>query len=85
MKDTKPEFNRVAIKVGSHVITQSDGSLNEGRILRIVEDIAILIKQGREVVLISSGAVAAGHPGAGPPCRVPRRAPAPRQRPGKRP
>jgi len=60
LKNSKPEFNRIAIKVGSHVITQSDGSLNEGRILRIVEDIAILIKQGIEVVLISSGAVAAG-------------------------
>jgi glutamate 5-kinase len=42
------------------VITQADGSLSDGRILRIVEDIAILYKQGIEVVLISSGAVAAG-------------------------
>jgi len=56
----KPDFNRIAIKVGSNVITQPDGSLNDGRILRIVEDIAILYKQGIEVVLISSGAVAAG-------------------------
>ena len=60
LKNIKPEFSRIAVKVGSHVIAQSDGSLNEGRILRIVEDIAILIKQGVEVVLISSGAVAAG-------------------------
>jgi glutamate 5-kinase len=60
LKNIKPEFNRIAIKVGSHVITKSDGSLNEGRILRIVEDIAILVKQGIEVILISSGAVAAG-------------------------
>jgi len=60
LKTSKPEFNRIAVKVGSHVITQSDGSLNEGRILRIVEDIAVLFKQGIEVVLISSGAVAAG-------------------------
>ncbi len=60
MKNNKPEFNRIAIKVGSHVIAQSDGTLNEGRILRIVEDIAVLIKQGVEVILISSGAVAAG-------------------------
>jgi len=42
------------------VITQSDGSLNEGRILRLVEDVAILYKQGIEVVLVTSGAVAAG-------------------------
>lgn len=60
LKNSKPEFNRIAIKVGSNVITQTDGSLNEGRILRLVEDFAILYKQGIEVILISSGAVAAG-------------------------
>ena len=56
----KPNFNRIVIKVGSNVITQADGSLNDGRILRLVEDVAILYKQGIEVILISSGAVAAG-------------------------
>lgn len=60
MKNNRPDFCRIAIKVGSNVITQQDGSLNDGRILRIVEDVAILYKQGIEVVLISSGAVAAG-------------------------
>ena len=60
MKSTKPKFNRIAIKVGSNVITQSDGSLNDGRILRLVEDVAVLYKQGIEVILITSGAVAAG-------------------------
>lgn len=60
MKNAEPNFNRIVIKVGSNVITQSDGSLNDERILRIVEDVAILSKQGIEVVLISSGAVAAG-------------------------
>jgi glutamate 5-kinase len=60
LKNIKADFNRIAIKVGSNVITQKDGSLNDGRILRLVEDVAILYKQGIEVVLISSGAVAAG-------------------------
>jgi glutamate 5-kinase len=60
LKSSKPKFNRVAVKVGSNVITRSDGSLNDGRILRLVEDLAILSKQGIEVILISSGAVAAG-------------------------
>lgn len=60
LKTSKPDFSRIAIKVGSNVITQADGSLNDGRILRLVEDVAILYKQGIEVILISSGAVAAG-------------------------
>jgi glutamate 5-kinase len=60
LKNSNADFKRIAIKIGSNVITQPDGSLNDGRILRIVEDVAILYKQGVEVVLISSGAVAAG-------------------------
>jgi len=54
------KYSKIAIKVGSNVITQSDGSLNVGRMLRIVEDVAVLSKQGLEVILVSSGAVAAG-------------------------
>jgi glutamate 5-kinase len=60
IKNGKPDFSRIAIKVGSNVITKADGSLNDERILRLVEDIAILYKRGVEVILISSGAVAAG-------------------------
>lgn len=60
MKNNTRDFNRIAIKVGSNVITQSDGSLNVGRMLRIVEDISVMHKRGMDVILISSGAVAAG-------------------------
>jgi glutamate 5-kinase len=70
LKKSKPDFNRIAIKVGSNVITQTDGSLNDGRILRLVEDVAILYKQGIEVVLISSGAVAAGRSEVSPSKRT---------------
>jgi glutamate 5-kinase len=60
LKNGRARFGRITVKVGSHVITKADGSLNEARILRIVEDIAILYKQGIEVILVTSGAVAAG-------------------------
>lgn len=50
----------MTIKVGSNVVTQCDGSLNIGRILRIVEDVSVLYRQGIDVVLVSSGAVASG-------------------------
>ena len=60
MKNSEWKYNKIAIKVGSNVITQSDGSLNVGRMLRIVEDVAVLSKQGLEVIFVSSGAVAAG-------------------------
>jgi len=60
LKNIRDEFRRIAIKVGSNVIAQRDGTLNTTRMLRIVEEIAVLSKQGIEVILITSGAVAAG-------------------------
>ena len=66
MKNISPDFARITVKVGSNVITQGDGSLSDGRILRIVEDVAILYKQGIEVILVTSGAVAAGRGGVSP-------------------
>lgn len=66
MKKDEINFGRIAVKVGSNVITTADGSLNTGRMLRLVEQIAVLFKQGHEVILISSGAVAAGRPDIDP-------------------
>lgn len=48
------------IKIGSQVITQSDGFLNLGIIQKLVEQVVALEQQGYRVVLVSSGAVAAG-------------------------
>eukprot|EP01061_Rhynchopus_euleeides_P047823 TRINITY_DN9860_c0_g2_i1.p2 TRINITY_DN9860_c0_g2~~TRINITY_DN9860_c0_g2_i1.p2 ORF type:complete len:741 (+),score=314.85 TRINITY_DN9860_c0_g2_i1:98-2320(+) len=56
-KDAK----RVMIKVGSNVLTNEQGRLSIGRIGHIVEQIASLVSQhGKEVILVSSGAVAVG-------------------------
>lgn len=51
---------RIAIKIGSNVLAQADGNLNTTRIANLVEQIANLRKMGTEVIVISSGAVAAG-------------------------
>lgn len=53
-------YSRVAVKVGSNVITRSDKLLDVARIALLVEQIAKIRLQGVEVVLITSGAVAAG-------------------------
>jgi glutamate 5-kinase len=60
LKNSKSKFNRITVKVGSNVITLPDGSLNSWRMSRLVQEIAMLSKQGTEVVLVTSGAVAAG-------------------------
>lgn len=53
-------YRRIAVKVGSNVLAGADGDLNMSRIGHIVDQITELDKLGTEVILISSGAVAAG-------------------------
>lgn len=53
-------YNRIIIKIGSNVLTQSDGLPDVNRIAHLVEQIANIKKQGKQVILVSSGAVAAG-------------------------
>ena len=52
--------HRIAIKIGSNVLSRKDGSLDITRISALVDQVSELRKQNYEVVLISSGAVAAG-------------------------
>lgn len=53
------DLKRIVIKVGSHVLTEN-GSVAKTRMLALVELIAELKSHKYEVVLVSSGAVAAG-------------------------
>lgn len=53
-------MRRIVLKVGSAVLTQ-DGELALDRLSNLVEFINKLHKQGDEVILVSSGAVAAGY------------------------
>lgn len=54
------KYKKITIKVGSNVLTKPDGTLNVAQIAHLVDQIAYLRKKGVEVVLVSSGAVAAG-------------------------
>ncbi|MCW3094029.1 MAG: gamma-glutamyl kinase [Ferruginibacter sp.] len=51
---------RIVIKVGSNVLAQNNGGLDVKSIEQLTRQIAALNKQGIEIILISSGAVAAG-------------------------
>jgi glutamate 5-kinase len=54
------KFKKIAVKIGSNVLTKTDGTLDIDRMSSLVAQIAQLHKKGVEIVLVSSGAVAAG-------------------------
>ena len=51
---------RVVIKVGTPVVTHVDGNLALGRIGALVEQVARLRQEGRDVALVTSGAISTG-------------------------
>jgi glutamate 5-kinase len=51
---------RLVVKVGSNVVTKSDGRCDVRKMRIIVEDICELVERGFEVILVSSGAVNVG-------------------------
>lgn len=54
------KYKRIALKIGSNVLTRPDSTLDITRMSALVDQIAFLHKKGVEIVLISSGAVASG-------------------------
>ena len=53
-------MKRIVIKIGSNILADAKEGLNTRRIYSIAKDIACLTERGFEVVLVSSGAIAAG-------------------------
>ena len=53
-------YKRIAVKIGSNVLTRKDGALDITRMSALVDQVAELRRAGIEVILISSGAVASG-------------------------
>ena len=72
---------RIVVKVGSSSLTTAAGGIDPARVRRLVEVLAASRAGGAEVVLVSSGAIAAGlarwgspsAPAAWPPSRPLRR------------
>ncbi|HEY2729793.1 MAG TPA: glutamate 5-kinase [Polyangia bacterium] len=54
------DAQRIVVKLGTHVVTNDGVELAQGRLTDIVEGVARLRRAGREVVMVSSGAVTMG-------------------------
>lgn len=53
-------YQRIVIKVGSNVLSKPDGSPHLERMEHLVDQIVRLRNEGKEIILVSSGAVAFG-------------------------
>ncbi|HET6146040.1 MAG TPA: glutamate 5-kinase [Polyangia bacterium] len=54
------DAHRIVVKLGTHVVTHDGVELALGRVMALVESLARLRQAGREVLLVSSGAVGMG-------------------------
>jgi len=54
------EASRVVVKVGSSSLTTAEGGIDPARVRSLVDSLASVRARGAEVVLVSSGAIAAG-------------------------
>src|SRR4051812_48431940 len=52
--------HRIVIKVGSSSLTTATGGLDPDRVAALVDALIAVRRSGREIVLVSSGAIAAG-------------------------
>jgi glutamate 5-kinase len=59
-QEVAAEAKTIVVKVGTRVLTNLDGTLDEVQISRLAEELNELTAVGRRVVLVSSGAVGAG-------------------------
>jgi len=55
-----PTAKRIVVKVGTSTLSHLTGKLNFQRIEKLVRELADLANQGKEIILVTSGAVGAG-------------------------
>ena len=60
MREEIAAARRVVVKVGSSSLTTTEGGIDPRRISQLVDVLAQARLSGRETVLVSSGAIAAG-------------------------
>ena len=54
------EAKRIVVKVGTSTLTHPSGGMNLHRIEHLVRELIDEANQGKEILLVSSGAIAAG-------------------------
>ena len=59
-RDNIKKSKRIVVKVGTSVLASKKSALDKTWVREFARQIASLLRQGREVIIVSSGAIAAG-------------------------
>ncbi|MDS0278906.1 glutamate 5-kinase [Halomicroarcula sp. S1AR25-4] len=59
-REQAAEAERVIVKAGTNSLTDAESNLDDEKLDKLVDDIESLLSRGKEVMLVSSGAVGAG-------------------------
>lgn len=54
------QANRIVIKFGTNILTNEEGEVSLPRVYSFIEDVSKLKKSGKEIILVTSGAVGLG-------------------------
>lgn len=54
------QANRIVIKFGTNILTNDEGEVSLPRVYSFIEDVSKLKKSGKEIILVTSGAVGLG-------------------------
>ena len=54
------QAKRIIIKFGTNILTNDEGDVSLSRVYSFIEDVSKLKKSGKEVILVTSGAVGLG-------------------------
>ena len=60
MKDHVSPFQRIVIKIGSSLLVDTENGLRRSWLDSLLADVAYLAKEGKEILIVSSGAIALG-------------------------
>jgi glutamate 5-kinase len=61
------DANRVVVKAGTNSLTDDESNLDDAKLDKLVDDVEALLSRGKEVLLVSSGAIGAGRGRVGYP------------------
>ena len=59
-RKTLKESRRIVVKLGTNVLSRGSGELSLGRIHTLIEEVVDLVRTGRQVIIVTSGAISLG-------------------------